>query len=539
MSILAAVVVAFAIGQQKVGEVPDILANAFQHREAFHTGRFCYESESVFPGVKARSKERYDVRTCGNDIAWTNFGDDDGIVLRDPATGTPTFGVIRTFSYQQTIRNRDTGVQWSRVEGGNGILRSRSMSVAPVVSDPRSIGLRPLDPRDRSPSQLLTQLAETPAKWRVSSDGDVRVVTMECEPTSDGDPRHSEMVWRIDPAKDNAIVESSVSLVAPDGKRELLGSCKVEYERHDDRYWPSFARARAPLTGIEQEFRFRRAEFDRPDHPQRLTPDIWNLPRGVMVKSRFDPEAGQDSYETMRYLGDGIVISSSDWESIRTEADFAALIAFWDHNKAKGWGEFPEWWGREGAGFGLKDLETDPDAWEAYVRRWIYRHSELPYLSDAVSIKGLTPEQIAAVKLKPEQVNAAWAILKDCRRRAQPILRKTAGRSGSEAVEAPVGSAATNQTASAGRVSADVAASGPKQTLASRTDQGYSEPTWETVSSAQLKQPAERVAAKPGVSAQQQHELARIFAALKKRLGGLLEFEQRLPEDRPANASPQ
>ena len=168
----------------------------------------------------------------------------------------------------------------------------------------------------------------------------------------------------------------------------------------------------APRTGVRELVVFHRAEFDRPDHPKVLNPDTWGIPPGVKVISLWNsPQTGKR--ETGHYIGGGVHISPEEWETVKIQYDQEALRGFWNRNAEIGRGHYPKWWTLHDGSFGLSNIERQPDLWEAFVRRWILRHSVYPGMPSR-----------AVEPLSKEQISAAWAILKDSRRRAEPILRR-------------------------------------------------------------------------------------------------------------------
>ncbi|HWL93581.1 MAG TPA: hypothetical protein VNT79_08590, partial [Phycisphaerae bacterium] len=258
----------------------------------------------------------------------------------------------------------------------------------------------------------------------------------------------------------------------------------------------------APRTGVKHTVVFHSAEFDRPNHSLDMTPDIWNLPAGVIVDSRFDPATGLVESGDGRYLGGGVVISEDDWNQVKNQYDYSALQAFWERNSEIGSGPYPKWWAAAGADFGLSAASANPDLWEAYVRRWILRHTPLhPSAGEE-----------ATQPLSDEQVTAAWGILKDCRRRAKPILRRMQEQD-----------EAKNAGANAERTDA-----GGQQELSAPT----SAPSGEKTATLR-KSPRELTK----VPTRYEREINTVFELLKKRLAELLRENQRLYDDKPKVAA--
>lgn len=510
--LVIAVALLAGLHQASGDAVPDILVRAHHQRCNFKTARFRYVTECEFPGVLARTKTRYEARVSGGDIAWTDFGDDDGIVLKDPLSGTPQLGVLSACSYRQTIRNRDSGVEWSRMEGRNGIARLRLRNGSPMLSDPRSFGLRTRDPRDTSPEDLCNELLAGHAEWKVGADGGLKTVAMRTPPFSETDRRRLELLWWIDPERDGAIVATEKVIIQPGSARERLAKSKTDYQFVDGRWWPTYFETYSPKTGHTMKVTFESAEFDRPEHEQRLSPDIWGVPPGVLVYSSFDPLNADAEQTHVHYMGDGLTITQDAWQALDADSYYPELLAYWEYQGGIGRGRFPKWWNDDDADFGLASSWCDPDLWEAYVRRWIMRHNGVQFS------KGKQTQS----KLTQEQITAAWAILKDCRRRAEPILRRTSP-------------SALHQVAHGAREAAASKTDVPPVLLAqgraenSQDSSRFREPSWAPRNT--LAESVSGAAESTVRGTPDERELKRLFELLKRRLSQLLEREQLVPHE--------
>lgn len=545
-------------------DVPPILLDAHHRRDDFKTARLRYVVDCEFPGVQAPGRKRYEARISGDDIAWTDFGDDDGIVMHNPQSGEALLGVFGACAYRQTIRHRKSGVEWTRMEGESGLARGEVDGGNPMLTDPRSVGLSVFDPREKSPAILRERLTSNADLWTwgVKSEGELKVVTKRSAAISETDKRHYELVWKIDPDRDSAIVRIEQAVVEPGGQRELLAWADTDYQFVDGRWWPGHYETYIPKTGYRMKVTFQLAEFDRPEHPSELTPDIWNVPSGAHVLSRFDPQTGESEQRTVRYMGDGLTITNEDWSSIDTEPYYPQLTAYWDSQRSIGSNRFPDWWGRDTEDFGLAGASIHPDLWEAYVRRWITRHADV-HTSNGSLTKS---------KLDPEQIAAAWAILADCRRHADPTLQRMAEvTSGVEKAGAapgivPIDVKASKSAGQPAPTEADLARtqarstdgdsdSASARTVVRRVDVAptggaddpapkissgdasplarSSEPSWE-------QSTGKSRSAEPALPlTQDQRDLVRIFGELKRRLVMVLRREQMLPKDSPAAGNPR
>ncbi|HPF38304.1 MAG TPA: hypothetical protein P5081_09725 [Phycisphaerae bacterium] len=547
-SLLASAIWIACAGGIDVGwnnEVPAILLDAFHRRDEFKAARFRYVVDREFPGTLAPTRKRYEARISGDDIAWTNFGDDDGVVLEVPATGEALVGVVNACAYRQTIRSRSAGVSWERVEGRGGAARGQVEGGDPMLTDPRSVGLIANDPRDRSPKTLRDTLLSSGDRWqwRVTSSDRFKIVTERSTAESETDGRRTEVTWRIDPERDNAIVEIEEAIVGPNGHRELLASAKTDFQFVDNRWWPGRFEVHAPKTGFRVKVTFESVAFDAPEHPTELTPDIWNMPTGAVILSRFDPHTGETDLAEVRYMGGGETMSNDDWRAMDTSSFYPELRAYLEFQRNIGLNRFPKWWEREAEDFGLSGVSINPDLWEAYVRRWIVKHSDIQ-----VSHSGMTKS-----KLKPEQIAAAWAILEDSRRHAAPILRRMTDATATPLdADARGGTSTTGEDTTQTRANQDGVggAAGDAKTVVRKVDTNsaddadatatapapsdastlahHAEPSWNPPNE---RPDSTKLAAQ---LTRHQRELDRVFDKLKRRLSTVLEREQRRPEDLPA-----
>ncbi|MCZ6681695.1 MAG: hypothetical protein O7B26_00820, partial [Planctomycetota bacterium] len=242
--------------------------------------------------------------------------------------------------------------------------------------------------------------------------------------------------------------------------------------------WPRKSESVAPHSGYSYSIEYEHVEFDRPDHPRKIGPDLFGLPVGIGV---YAPEFNG------RYLGDGEMVSEAAWGGIRDRYDPAPLRAFWTRNMASNRGTVPTWWGDER--FALEGLAYTPDLWEVYVRRWILKYK----YSQFYNIAHPHP-------LSEQQINAALAILKDCRKKARPILESVSKEL--SAINKALGSSSSPAPGES------VEELEPKDTEANRRKANLL-----ARRKAKLEEP------NPGI--------VRLFAELKQRLDDLLRLEQR------------
>lgn len=496
MEFVALLTFALAVAAGDCQEVPDVLARAISRRMAFKTAYFRYDRKKIYSWGGAALINRFETRMSGEDMYWHNMGDEEGVLLKDYNTSQPIFGAGYACSPKHTVRCRRTGDEWFRHDG-NVITTVVKIARTPdpfTLADPRSFGLSVKDLGDKSPAAHLEELQAKPARWTQRVVDGLLEVSMEGRDTSQD---RGQMVWRIDPGKDDAIVEVRSFMISPDGQRTMLDTTKNEYVRAEDGW--RLARTEYYVgTARSQTEVIHKAEFDRKEHPQVINADVLGLPAGARVADvRVSP--GPGSHPVHRYLGGDCIVSKAEWHNIKHQYDLGELKKFEKAQYASGIGEFPKWWTTDEGTFGIEGIAHQPDLWETYVRRWILRRNHDTVVNlQPIASKGALSEA---------QIRAAWAILKDCRQRAEPIVQRMAQK----AEDKPD----TGDAVVASRQHSNKAAQA--------TEERSGFPT----SSA----PA-ATAAKPN---RHQRALGEIFESLKKRLDGLLRSEQ----EETAKAEPQ
>lgn len=383
------------------GGMPEILVKAFQQRTNYQTAYFKFKRITNRPHV-SRQVENFEARYSGDSVYLIDEGDDDGIRLKQPLTLEPLLGVSSACLPERIVVDRERD-EWWVYHGGLNHLALSSEASRPVLSDVRSFGLYAKDIPDKTPVDMLQVLydSEEYTRWQLTEEeGGVVVVSCRVLPESGEYKGHLECEWRIDPAKDFAIIQVMETVVSKEGKRALANRVDSQYVCRKGKWWPGKSEWTKPQSGYSCCIEYEQVEFDRPDHPQKIGPDLLGLPVGIVVYAPEFDDCG-------RYLGDGVMVDEADWGSINDQYDLGPLRAFWAKNRAMGDGDFPAWWQEEE--FGLNGLEYTPDLWEAYVRRWMLKHTS-------------TEHHHVPIPLSEQQINAAWAVLKDCRKIAMPFL---------------------------------------------------------------------------------------------------------------------
>ena len=478
----ATVLMAFLISTVAAdAKVPEPLARAISSRMAPRTGYLRFEQQLRAIDVDTPVTNRFELRFGVEGIHWTEMGDEEGVKMRDPRTGRPILGVVGACTLRHTVRCRD-GDTWLLDEAQSS-ARIVKTEVAPGkvdLPDPRSFGLFIMSLRAKSPSAWLEELQGKSARWSQREvDGMIEVTMLENPDESE----HAEFVWRIDPARDYAVVEVRGYAVGANGSRKHLNTTTNEYEQVDGFWSIKNAEYLSHRRGSSERELVSHSEYDRKDHARTIDADSLRLPLGAEV---FDLREQRRNIRARRYVTAGETVTREEWDAMKAPADEERLSLYRSEVAARGMGKYPEWWGAGESDLGLTSVARTPDLWEAYVRRWIIRHSQTDF------VKGRAVA--ASNSLRPAQIESAWAILKDSRKEAEPTLRRQAKeleKAGKIANNAPE-PAATPAPSTAGKASA----SAPSQ----KTE--------------------------PSRPSPHDRELERIFEKLKARLTKLLETAQ-------------
>ncbi|MBX3393843.1 MAG: hypothetical protein KF841_00605 [Phycisphaerae bacterium] len=401
--------------------MPDSLSRAFAQRMRFQTAYFEYEYRAFCSNAKQRPKLRYEARFAGKDLYWAELGDEDGIRSHEITTGQPILGVRYACTPERAVRCNDGKDEWS-IRDGEFTVRAQPTperflirGTAPErLLDPRSAGLCPVTFSETSPDDLLQEIQQKGYEWsEKSANGIIEVSGSLKKQAAEGEPFRI-VVWRIDPEKDDAILEMRVYAGYPDGRRELLERIEADHAQFDGRWWPTRCITTLESRPGSEEFTFTRVEFDRKEHPSKLGPDILGIPPGLAAVDRIRRTSGSGPLKMGRYVGDGQIVSVNEWyEHHKEKHNSPELTNFLSRAQAIGDGEYPKWWSAGEETLGLENVARTPDLWEVYLRRWIIRHSYAVEAAQGAS---------TAQSLTPAQVDAAWAILKDCRKRTVPVL---------------------------------------------------------------------------------------------------------------------
>jgi hypothetical protein len=381
--------------------MPPALISAIAARSRHRSMRIEYTFVYKYPWISEIERvQRIEALFVGDNILWIEKGDLDGIRLRDPRTGIPAYGIPGACLPMMSFFDYGVNQYWGHGPTRDTVILLPADKGLPI-EDPRILGLLSSWYQDTSPTKLLEELSSQNLRREARNLNNL--VQVRCrEKVSRGIVSVHE--WLIDPARDFAVLEATTVHHHPDGRREEIARSETQYEVQDGRWWPKHCEI--TLGKGKQVVTVQSVEFDRPTHPKQLTADALGVPIGIQVHaSGFNPD---ERLQRLRYLGAGQTVSEAEWEKIEAGIDLSARKAFYEKNlQLMDQSRFPAWW--DEVDFGLKDVATNPDDWEAYVRRWIARR---------------TPGRCWLLKdpLDEMQRNAAWAILADSKKEVRPIV---------------------------------------------------------------------------------------------------------------------
>lgn len=297
----------------------------------------------------------YTVQLAPQDAAWFNWGDPAGVVGDDPQReGRP----------HSVLRQKDA--LWSYDHDRTFAEYYASPEVrAENVPDLRSLGLMFFTSYE-DPDTTIRRIERAGIDaFEVGRQGGLQVVTAH---TQQGD-----VTWWLDPARDHQPVRVTLQR---DGR--LRREARIELGQIDGVWFPVHVETigytpdgREQSHDVSEVFY---AEFNRPDHPDHLTPGDIGIEAGTLV-TRYPSRKGS---EALVWDGRQLVPFSQYRGTFPHQRDAdAAVVA-----------------PRAGLGFDAR-IRRKLSAWEAYTRAFIARH-----------------------KLDRIRAGRAWRWLRECQRLA-------------------------------------------------------------------------------------------------------------------------
>lgn len=383
--------------------VPEVLVKAFRHRESFNTAAFNCRIEATHPRYAPRVRN-FQMRWANSVLFLRDHGDDDGFLRPlNAVTGELPIGIRAGCTPEESVFDRSKNEWWARNVSSPMFGKTRTDDWLDYV-DVRTYGLRSIEVQRQSPGEMADHFLRRESKMGFSIEKTgAPLVRVTATGEKHGDGSYYDYLWEIDTEKGPEVVLAREYYVHPNGQREFASESKCALAQTDGVWWPNEVEIRSS-GGRHIRVRFDAIEFNRPEHPKKIDADTLGIPIGADVSIR-----GVNGRN--HYMGGGLTVDQDTWESIESQQDLGPLNALRVKARSYGTGEFPDWWQSSDDELGIKGLNDQPDLWEAYVRRWIIKHtSHLRWRVDE--------------PLTDEQRTAAKGILDDCRKKAIPIKAK-------------------------------------------------------------------------------------------------------------------
>lgn len=373
---------------------PAALVACEQHRTSLVTGHLERSRVRYAQGGKV---QYYTAKFAGEDVISVQRGDEEGVLARNEE-GVPSLRVDIEGAHQ-VLYNTDK--LWRHIGWALSAAVHNRPEDAPRY-EPRSLGLGAYKISRDVQGVLWRDWGELPSarvydEWM---DGELHVVTSK---DAYGTTKYwidSQRGWnpvRVARYADGELVAESRSTLKQFGEHWFPEI--VMY------FQPSFKNGKEPLEIV----RIHSAEFNRPEHPQKLTPYDIGIDIGMPI----------DLYE----------------EQMRPQTISAHGTVFWDGEKVVSSAEYGE---RVRSG----ELRAGP-----HYRRLIARYRERAAAVKATASQliaarlvrpagnwtwkvyesiweGYTRQFIEKYKLDAEQAETAWRILKSCQEQAEGYLSK-------------------------------------------------------------------------------------------------------------------
>jgi len=377
----------------------ELLAKAFAQRSDFLTCRFHLRTERRSTG-RPPHVTNADVSFSHGRLLLTDLGDDDGIMFREAGSLRPAVGVASAFHPQTHYLDRKADSYWSHWASAYHAEESMFKRWRAFV-DPRSPGMRSVEFQNAEPDEIAARLLDDKDmdySLEKASASIARVIVR----TPKG--RHGtsyDYEWDIDITKGPAILACREFFTNKEGKRSLSSEAHCRLSEFDGVWWPIEVIRTTLASGNQVIFQYTNVEFNRPTHPQVLSPDSLGLPMGMEIRRH-------DHKGAFYYIGSGATVDQATWDQMKDSQDLTPLKQFRARMDALGDGQYPDWWHLPNDSLGLAGVSDQPDLWEVYVRRWALKHTA-------------TQGHQVREQISNEQRTAAQSILDECRKKAAPI----------------------------------------------------------------------------------------------------------------------
>ncbi|MGE0479437.1 MAG: hypothetical protein AB7Q17_03090 [Phycisphaerae bacterium] len=434
----AAMVVRMALVQGSVVAAdpfakPDVLIKAEEARRAIRTARIEWSVRCPAATGDARERTYFHTWRCAGDrFLNERRGDDEGVYSRGDG-GRP---LDAQHQNPEGFLMMD-GVMWHSEQRSPlaRVWNAQQRSTFDLF-DLRRLGFRVTRASDEDMDAVLRAAGAPPIEYG-SPERDGGLIHLS------GHMSEADFHWWIDDSRDWNIVRAS--MVHRDGR--TAGEVEFDLALFDGRWFPARARQyRGDKAGgdLFEDLRIIAAEFNRPEHPQVLTPESIGIEPGTPLQYMLlDPPTAAPVWD-----GSAVVSITEFYDRVR--AGEAALGPTLLRERARVVARSERLARVEAASAGVIERVTWRDidaAWERYTRQFVERY-----------------------RLEAKQSEQAWRVCEDCQRQAREFIdrnrekleaRDRAGGSPAIAAAAASGDAtATDGAAPGDATAADGGASG-------------------------------------------------------------------------------
>lgn len=362
--------------------LPEPLLQAEYAASAIRTARIDWSARHAILEGDAGRRIHFHTWRCADD-SWTQeyWGDEEGVFSRDetgqPAISryqVPRLALVKSGATWERLQNEPRGRVWTQ-------RRDRGMSNA---FDFRRLGL--------NPAYWYDDFAQTVADEGgiVTFDVEVDGGQMLVRARTDG---QLDRLWWIDPNRGWNPTRTQV--MSSDG--EIQAETEFDLKMFDGHWFPSAMRqyrGSAASGEFYAEFKVLSAEFNRPDHPQELTPSSIGFEPGMMLLFQH-----QDSPVPVPVWDGEAIVSMNDFTQ-RVRADEVAFgptiqRAAARANARSGEGQFQATLEQSNT---WKRLNSE---WERYTRDFINRY-----------------------RLNNDQAQQAWKLCQECQKAAREFIER-------------------------------------------------------------------------------------------------------------------
>lgn len=369
-----------------------------RNKALLRTARIEYAERSIVVQPDGRRVERplrYYTWRCADDAyVSVDHGDEEGVVMRD-LEGRPRDDLPYHGAQQYLVKNDEV---WLHVEQSPAAdIFGNQRSDFFRLHDLRRLGLDPVAFGHDIEAECREHGLPAPEYETTIEDG-LYVVTTAIGP--------GQIRWWIDPDRGWSVVRSAVSR---DGQE--TSSTHFSLSQTEGVWFPQeIEHTRHTASGhtLTTVITILSTEFNRPEHPQELTPADIGVEPGMTLNYQDRDDVTQSVWDGQRPISPEEYTAALKDGSLKRGPTVERELARWleEHQgRTQPQGTTKPSGGDAGATtrparFGsVEDIAMFASEWEAYTRRFIMKH-----------------------RLKPDQARKAWQVCRDCESRGRSYI---------------------------------------------------------------------------------------------------------------------